>query len=264
MKKLLALCVLCSPGLAGAVDIYNLNGSQGWFPNDVRSGGTLGITTAQPRSGNGSLEIMTDSSIAGSGQAKSYATFATGSALGTLGNLAAGSISMDFFKSSLSTVGAIQDLVFQIHWRNASGATGNLTWENAYNGNASVATDVWRTLDITSGNYWIRSSPSTGGGAVNWDGFGQWKSLTDWSNNGQAVFPGSSSQVLTAQTEIMGFSIGFGSGLEGKLLAFADNVNVSFAQGNTFSSNFEAVPEPFTMSLGAAGIALAIRKRRKK
>lgn len=267
MKKIFACALALGPVWALAVDVYSVDGTQGWWPNDVRSGGSLTLTNEQASVGNGSLRITTDSNIAGSTNAKSYVSFFSGSPFGTLGQLAAGSISLDIFKSSLSSANlSTHDLAFQIHWRNANGQTGNLTWENNYNGSATVPTDAWRTLDFSSGNYWIRSQPTSGGSSQNFDVAAHVYSLSNWTTGVQAINGGFTSQALSAGTEIMGFSIGFGSGVTGQMVSYIDNFNVQFGGPNGFgySANFEAVPEPFTMSLGIAGIALAIRKRRKK
>jgi len=71
---------------------------------------------------------------------------------------------------------------------------------------------------------------------------------------------------IGANSQILGFSMGVGSGWANGFEGAVDDLSFKFAGQNAQTFNFEAVPEPGTMAALFAGLAgvVARRKRAKK
>lgn len=219
---------------------------------------TAGITTANPRGGNGSVQM---SSTDSSGKAD-YA-YTWGFIAGrTLGNLTAASF--DWYRSGTSTASVFAPAMRLSYDADGNPATtldrGYLIFEQVYNPNAaSVLSDQWISSDLMTSNLWQRQfSPG-----LTVESYGV--SMTDWkSGNNQPA----NADALGASTAILGIEFGIGSGWSGMFDGFVDNVSFGFG-GNVTTFNFEAaqaavVPEPGSIALlglGMFGLLAASRRK---
>ena len=264
MAAAIAACASAS-ALAGTftnLDLGNFGTTSGWTnvgTSQFNSSST--ISGDRPRSGNGSLRLQT---IASNGKAAATfgsTRFFSGPVLGTLGDLAAGSIAFDWLVDSSTTTAAFRAPALEFAVRNAQGQSATLKWEATYNGYPSngpgVPTDTWTTSDVSAGNFWMFTS---GIGVV--EQFGV--SLSDWASG--ATFGGS--PVFGADSVIVGWSVQAGSGWNDTFLGFVDNVNIAFGNGGaSYSANFEVegqvIPTPLAGVMGGAGLMLVGARRRR-
>ncbi len=255
----------------GANQGQAISGSGGWYYNNVRVDGVVGITTDYTNNGNGSVYFSTS----GNSSSKADIEFLSGglgfggnyyasTSLGKLGELT--SLSYDWYRDSSSTNSAVQHPVVRM-FIDADGDLstaadrGYLIFEQAYNG-SNVQVNQWVSEDIFTYNggagayLWnstIGSLPTAGSGGLGDQGFG--KTLTDWKN-GVSIVNGNSA--------ILGFSMGVGSGW-GQFVGAVDNFSYGFNGGvNTF--NFEAIPEPNSLILAGMAIMgmVATKGRRRR
>lgn len=235
-------------------------GASGWYYNNVRAGGEVGVSTANPRSGNGSVAFFAPSNgkadiefLAGGGVNVGGNYFATGT-LGTLADFE--SFSYEWYRDGSSTVGSHLHPSFRILLDadgdlGTVGDRGGIVFERVYNG-LPTPTDQWVTDTFSNTmNFW-----NFGLGLPfehNIDGLdNQYDPLSVW----QAGLPNAT---------IIGFSMGVGSGWSGEFTGYIDNVSWTI-DGVTSSYNFEvgAIPEPGAWALmilgfGAAGAMLRRR-----
>lgn len=233
-------------------------GATGWYYNNVRHSGTAGIDQTYARNGNGSARLQT---IDGNSKAdieyladgfSLFGNYVATSSLGRLGDLS--SLSYEWFRAGTSTNSAAQMPAARI-LVDADGDLstiddrGGLVYELAYNGGGDAPTDQWVNVNIGSTtNLWnFGAGMSTIHGGHN-------KTLDDWING----FTGST---LSADSLILGFSFGVGSGW-GPFDGAVDTVSWTL-NGQTYDANFEAVPEPATMGILALAALVAARKRKK-
>ncbi len=208
----------------------------GWVPANVRANATVAITTAQPRSGDGSLEFTTNTIT--SGQDKADYEKVWGVTPGrTLGNLSA--LSYDFYRDSSSTTAAHFAPVLRLYYLNSSGQSGLLIWEPIYNGYGAVVTDTWISADILGGNFWMRAFDP--GRTI--DDYNV--SLAEWMANadeeGSPIDDDADSDaphVLGPDTYIIGVNVGVGSGWGATFRGYVDNVLLQFGSDEV-SANFE-------------------------
>ncbi|GGB38299.1 hypothetical protein GCM10011380_29630 [Sphingomonas metalli] len=226
-----------------------------WYQANVGGGGTVGITTDFARSGNGSAFFSTTS---GDSKADLQYYMSAPVALSSLS-----SISYDFYRSSASTVSSGLAPVMRMDIAKNGSFAGSLVFENIYQQQQAAPVDAWTTLtgDLNSGIFWATNAAL---GPTFASANGGQKTLSQWiADNGGA------------DLTVYGISIGVGSGFNngstnaGTFRGGIDNVNLSFAGGQTISTNFEvatAVPEPATwgmMLVGFGMIAATARYRRK-
>ncbi len=214
------------------------------------------ITGTKARNGNGSVEMaVTD----GSGKAD-YA-YKWGYADGrTLGNLNV--FGFDWSRSGGNTT-QLQNLMPGMRLiYDADGNmgtpedTGYLVFEQTYNG--SVLQDQWVSSDLMGAKLWqVKFSPSQQIHSYNHT-LGMWAS-------GQAP---AGADILGASTKILGIEFGVGSGWNGNIQTYVDNVRIGFAGEESKTFNFELaqadVPEPASlllMGLGALGLAAGRRRK---
>lgn len=250
MKKLGLLAGLTAvAGTSIAADVTTLDGSQGWLSYGFSGGGTASIDMAPTNDGDGSLRMTGDRSRVG---------FGTGGDMGTLGALAAGGVSIDLFRDGASTGAGHYQIAVAFFVRNSLGQTGSLTWEAAYNGIGTV-NDTWINDQMLNGAglWWIRSN------SVNFDQVANMRTLGDWTTAGSVSWGGDTSIALGADTAITALELKVGSGVPGgTFLGNADDITVDFSGGNLYHANFQAVPEPMTMSALGLGALALLRKRR--
>jgi hypothetical protein len=232
---------------AGGTNQGQAIGASGWFYNNVRNSGAVGINTDYARSGNGSVRFDGPS-----GAAKADLEYLAGGAcltncgaLGTMGLFSQFSgMGFDWYRESSSTNPAVQHPALRILLDldgNASTFTDRigLVFERAYNA-LTTLTDQWVTDAVGDDtNLWTF-------GALGFAAGGYGVKLSDWKADGRL-----------ANAAIVGFSVGIGSGWNGDFNGAVDNVNWTIGNVTT-TSNFEVrgnnVPEPATLAL--AGLAL--------
>jgi len=229
-----------------------------WHTENLAGGAAAAITSTNPLSGNGSVE-MTSSNNGG----KADFVYTWGyDATRTLGNL--NLLSYDWYRSVSSTVADHFHPAFRLSY-DADGNsattndTGYLIYENIYNGN-NVVEGVWRTDNILNANYWMRQFTPTNTVAD----YGT--TLQEWMNGPR---PGAPADALSIRTAILGIEFGIGSGWgNGNFSGFVDNVSIGFG-ANATTFNFEtaaaaAVPEPGSFALIGLGILAALGARKRK
>jgi len=251
---------------AGASSQGQAVGTSGFFYNNVRNGATVGINAEVPRNGTGSVYFKSEDSsdkadfeLLAAGTEFGGNFFAAGS-LGKLGDLEALSYSW-FRKGSSTTTANFQPVVRILVDADGNLATtgdrGGLVFEIAYNGAATAATDTWVNEDIFGYNSGAGANLWTFGAGMSFAQEGYGVKLSDWQAGRATIGAGS---------EVLGFSMGIGSGWADGFEGAVDDLSFKFAGQNAQTFNFEAVPEPSSMMAlfgGLAGIA-ARPKRAKK
>lgn len=251
------ITVLPSDLNGGGLNQWNLSNFRG-TSNGYTSNTSAGITTTNPRNGNGSVEMSLTN---GSGKADYAYTWGFDGAR-TLGSLT--SMSYDWYRSSASSAGGVMPAFRLLYDADGNATTttdqGYLIFEQVYNPNvASVVSDQWVNSDLMTANLWQRQfSPGT-----TVESYGV--TLANWASGSNQ--PTNADQ-LGAGTAILGIEFGIGSGWNGTFTGFVDNVSFGFNNDVT-TFNFETaqaaeVPEPGSIALLALGVTglLAARRRR--
>ncbi|MCS6775748.1 MAG: PEP-CTERM sorting domain-containing protein [Chloroherpetonaceae bacterium] len=234
-------------------------GATGWYYNNVRNNGQVGIRTDYPRNGNGSVFFYS-----GSGAAKADVEYLVNAALIAGNYFSAGiiaplsdlqTLTYEWYRDSMSTVPAslhpaVRILLDADGDLSTIGDRGGLVWERAYN-SLPVPTDTWVADTITDTSFlWnfglgIGFAADIDGNAYPYD-----ETLLEWKN----YFP---------NAVIIGFSMGVGSGWNGIFQGAVDSIawQGTGPLANLTSFNFElagtpVVPEPGTMALLGAGLML--------
>lgn len=249
---------------AGGANQGQAVGVSGWYYNNVRNNGTVGISTALPRSGNGSAAMSgpanakADIEYLGGGTSVGGNYFAT-SSLGAFTSLS--SMSYDWYRSSASTAAAhfhpaIRVLLDLDGNLATTGDRGGLVFERIYNPDlGGVATDTWVSEAIGAATKLWNFGLGLGN-EFDIDGDGTpYDTLAEWQASGRL-----------ANAIILGFNAGIGSGWNGTFSGAVDNISWTIG-GVTTLSNFEVgaaqVPEPGSFALLGAGLLglLALRRR---
>lgn len=277
-----SIAVLLAATSAHAVDVYSNSGSapgdafsnptttvtgqavgaSGWYYNNVRNFGIVGVNTAYPRNGDGSVRLQ---STVGPGGASSKAdieffasatpnaggNFGAASAITNLGSL--GALSFDWYRASGGTANAILHPVIRLGvFDPSTNASGYLIYEREYNGGngSAAAVNQWVSEDIFASNYRLWASGSTLPNSVNSASPQLYnaRTITDW----RTQFP---NYLVTT------ISLGVGSGW-GTFDGAVDNVRFAITGGPASSFNFEVVPAPGAGALLALGGLVAGRRRR--
>jgi hypothetical protein len=239
---------------AGGSNTGQAVGTSGWHYNNVRNSGIVGVNTTYARSGNGSLYFETTLGPSGASSkadaeffltsgSNSNGNFFATSSLGALSALT--SLSYDWYRDSSSTATAVQQPALRLQVVSADlTQSGYLIFERAYNG-STVPTDTWVSDDIYANRatYNMWSTGSLPGAFSNFT-----TTLDQWMTS-------------SMNYQVIGISTGVGSGW-GPFRGAVDNIQFGFGGQNT-TYNFEAVPEPMTMTVMALGALAALRKKRK-
>jgi hypothetical protein len=243
---------------------------------------TIAITAANPRSGNGSLELTTTGSLF------DWAFFkrvADGSA--SWGLLSAvNCLTFDWWRSSYTLPNPPDPALTAETWQEQTPVLrllvrdtkdnqtvlSHLVWERWYNTRNSLVpteNDQWHFENLTGQQLWRHFDGGltyTNAGCVN-TGFDGSDALQTYDIGGWVQ------NCYSASAEVFGVMIGVGSMWPGNYHAFLDNVQLGFGgqQGFAVEDNFEfpnsTVPEPATLALLATGLAAlaaaAYLKRRR-
>lgn len=241
-------------------------GTSGFYYNNVRNGGTVGINAQIPRNGTGSAYFKSeDGADKADFEFLALGTnvggnFFAGGSLGKLGDLEA--LSYSWYRKGTSTTTAnfqpvVRILVDADGDLNTITDRGGLVFEIAYNGAATAVTDTWVNEDIFGYNSGAGANMWTFGAGMTFAQEGYGVKLSEWQA-GKAT--------IGANSQILGFSMGVGSGWANGFEGAVDDLSFKFAGQNAQTFNFEAVPEPGTMAALFAGLAgvVARRKRAKK
>ena len=224
-------------------------GASGWYYYS-EGGGTVGINTSFPRSGNASAQLATTNPAA-----YSSIGYQPGGSLGALSALT--NFGYDWYRSSASTTSDVQAPAMAVILdRDGDLGTADvayLVYEPVYNGGGIAPTDAWQTvMGGDSTNLW--SAGSLGFATdLNGNGYAYDETLAQWKAAEQSAL-------------VTGFVLFAGSGWT-VFNGAVDNVSWTFAGGPTTMVNFEvaaAVPEPGALSLaGLAGLLAAAACRRR-
>ncbi|MGA2140208.1 MAG: PEP-CTERM sorting domain-containing protein [Verrucomicrobiia bacterium] len=225
--------------------------ASGWYYNNVRNNGHVGISTANPFDGDGSVGFNATQGGGSSSKADiEYYNIVGGvpQSLGTLGNLT--SFSYDWYRNSGGTASQWLTPVLRLYVESPDlTKSGYLVFEPVYNalGNNAAPVNQWETDNIVTEDAHLWSSGSTLPNLGN--DYGDAVKLSSWkANYGNYL--------------VLGVSAGVGSGWD-TLQGAVDDITVGFS-GAATTYNFEVVPEPTTLALlgfGLAGLVL-IRKRK--
>jgi len=214
----------------------------GWAPVNVRANATVAITTAQPRSGNGSLEFTTNTVTPGQDKADYEKIWnPTNFPSRTLGGLTA--LSYEYYRASSSTTASHLAPVFRLYVVDANplsptfGKYALLIWEPVYNGAAPIPTDQWITQNILNGKFWmfVPSGQSIPSGVVqNYNA-----TLNDWIIGSPVGQPGDPTPInIDNLSLVSGINVGVGSGWGATFRGFVDNVTARWG-ADEVHANFE-------------------------
>ena len=235
-------------------------GSSGWYYNNVRNSGVVGVQSTLPYASNGSVYFRSPS-----GSAKADVeylangvnlggNYLAGGSLGAFANLQ--SFSYLWYRDGSSTAASHLHPVLRVLLDadgnlSTTGDRGGLVFERVYNGGA-VPVNTWVADTISSSTYLWNFGLGIGFAAnINATPYAYDATLAEW----QAYFP---------NAVILGFSAGVGSGWSGVFSGAVDAISWTIG-GQSQAFNFEVapadVPEPGTLLLAAAGAALLLRRR---
>lgn len=212
-----------------------------WYANNVRNGGSVGITSTYPDAGNGSIEF--------SGPANAKADFEyyfSPNNTFLLSSLTA--FSYDKYRSSTSTAGVQYEPALRLAVSDGT-YSGYLVYEGIYNGQPVAPLNTFTTANVLPAFVW-----GTGNLPGNFSVYN--RTIADWV-------------ALLPNLKVYGLSTGIGSGWNGSFAGAVDNITYGVNGGDPTTFNFEvpavATPEPTTLALAASGlVVLGVRQFRRR
>ncbi len=237
-----------NPGASQLINSYSGANTEAWAYTEMKDNAQIGIDTANPWNGNGSAHIKTLGGASANGKATiAYGRLDAGS-LGSFDSLT--NWGADIFTASSDFAGQAMVLRLGISNGTESGfLVFDTTWQPG--NNPSLAFATWNTVNFTSapGTFFVR-------------GTGSLSSAAALNTANEVSFASAQSLLAGKGFNVYSANAGFGTS-SGAFDGYVDNYALGFnGQSQTF--NFEAVPEPMTMGILAAGAALAARRRKKK
>jgi hypothetical protein len=237
--------------------------NDGTWQSDLRgSNGFAQITGANPRNGNGSLELRTTGSLEDWGWFNLYESSNHLTAgWGLLSDL--DFLSFDWFRESdafdpTNPVWQAQSVAFRLYVRTGDAMNpvfNELVWESIYNNFQPVPRDQWIVENITNQQYW-RFVPGAGYTLPDC-------SLTQTVNSGFQLKTESptawadGNNCMSTDGVVYGIGVGVGSQWPNPFHGFADNVKLGFSEEElVVNDNFELarVPEPPSLLLLGSGL----------
>ena len=295
-RSLLLVIVAASPAFGQVITNTNVVVTPstqtllGWGPatgTRAPTGGTNAITSTNPQSGNGSIELNIFAGSTRSGYGFGMSTAATGfladvcaatTTCSRLGSPAAlNTLKFDFFTPAAGGSLPVFRLYFTLVNPNnplQPNHYGSFIWTEA--GNAPLPAGQWNTVDLLLQNVAMRpvfrTIPVTGtSGDVattcnNTDRSGGTQTIAAW----RIACNGTGSTFDLGSVQVLGWDVGQGNdGNPDARVGFADNISVGFGDTSTtwnFEADMNVIPEPSTyalMATGLAGLAGVVRRRRR-
>ncbi|MDQ8198377.1 hypothetical protein QEH56_09475 [Pelagicoccus enzymogenes] len=211
-------------------------------PGENGAGGSSSITNTSPRSGNGSVEMFGDRTrFVGLGN-----FYDSSSNIGLLSDLSSFTFDWSVALDSISALGPNYTPALRLHlWDGLQ--RSELIWEGAYNALGTITKGDWYTTGA-SDNFWQFQS-GIGVTAV-YD-----RDISDWQS------------IYSQNAYIAGISVGAGSSVGSDYHAFADNVTLTWKNGDSSTYNFETEKQQVsdtgsTSLLGLLALSSLIAARR--
>lgn len=255
---------------------------------NLQGAGSAGITTTNPRSGEGSLELSTTGSIFDWAFFKRVAE--GNGAWGLLSQI--NCVSMDWYRNPYTLAEDAPWYLEAETWKeqtpvlrllvrdpNAEAEYSQLVWEGWYNSRGVLQPTInglWNFEDMTGQQFWRHFD-----GGTTYTNAGCADQTFSASSDLQTFSLGNwGAQCYSSSAEVYGVMIGLGSYWPGEYSGFVDNVQLSFAgqPGFAVEDNFEfegvlegapttTTPEPASMVLMATGLLVlggvnALRRRK--
>jgi hypothetical protein len=218
-------------------------GASGWYYNNVRNNGHVGITKTSYSDADGCVWF---SSTQGPSvdSSKADIEYYGSSSLGKLSDVS--SASYEWYRQSGSyTANANYQPAFRF-WVSNGVKSGYLIYEATYQTSTTYTapTDTWTTENITTNSKFWGTLGLTGKSDYEYKSLSSW--LSDFGNY-----------------DVYGLSMGVGSGW-GTFEGAIDDVSLTIGGVNT-TNNFSVVPEPSTLAmLAGALIGLFVYLKRRK
>jgi len=239
---------IANPGAFQQINSYTGPNSETWYYNEVKDSTTIGIDTSEPwgAGNNGSVHLTALGGTHTNGKASISLVRNDAGSLGAFDSLTHWNADIRTESSDLQN----QSMILRLYVANQT-SQGFLVFDSGWTpANAPVITyGQWQNMDfITNANsLYVRGTNSL----VTTLGTSAEMSFASV----QAALSGQGFQVLSANA-------GWGTATAA-FEGYMDNYTLGF-NGQATTYDFEAVPEPMTMGILAAGAALAARRRKKK